>query len=64
MAALSPSLWEVRARDDGSDIAFCSLTFDGREWYIYVLTKSGGSYQRGPFASRDAAIELLAGRRQ
>lgn len=60
----SPSLWEVRARDDGSDIAFVSFTFDGHDWYIYILTKSGGSHQRGPFASRDKAIELLAGRRQ
>lgn len=60
----SPSLYELNAHDDGSDIAVVSLALVGRMWYIDVLMKAGHSIHRGPFRSRDDAVALLAGRQE
>ncbi len=58
----SPSLYELCARDDGSDISCLAIAFVGR-WYIDVLMKAGHSIHRGPFRSLNDAVELIAGRR-
>lgn len=58
----SPSLYELQARDDGSDIALVSIAYVPHAWYVDILMKAGHSHHRGPFRSRDAAIALIAGR--
>lgn len=61
--ALSPSLYELCARDDESLISTVSLAYIPHAWYIDILMKSGPSHHRGPFASKEAAAAVLAGRR-
>ncbi len=58
----SPSLYELCARDNGSDISLVSLSYDGIRWYINVLMKRGHTISRGPFRSRNDAVALIVGR--
>lgn len=57
----SPSLWELDACDDL--ISCVAVALVGRLWYIDVLMAAGHSVHRGPFKSRDDAIEMIANRR-
>lgn len=60
----SPSLYEISGADyPNSFIDTCAVSFDGIRWHIDVLMKQGHSIHRGPFRSRDEALELIAGRR-
>ncbi len=58
----SPSIYELVASDDGSPIALVTIAFTG-EWNIAVLLKRGATIYRGPFRTRDDAIDLIANRR-
>lgn len=57
----SPSLWELDACDDL--ISCVVVAFTDRQWHIDVLMTAGNSHYRGPFKSRDDAIEMIANRR-
>lgn len=58
----SPSLYELQARDDGSDISLVTVVYLPHAWYVDILMKRGHTHHRGPFKTRDAAISLIAGR--
>lgn len=59
---VSPSLYELCAKDDTTDISMVTVAFLARRWHIDVLMKKGHSHYRGPFRSRDEAVALIAGR--
>lgn len=56
----SPSSYELVARDDASDIARVTIVYVPRAWWIDVKMKRGHTIHRGPFASRNEAIALIA----
>lgn len=58
----SPSTYVLDAYDDGSDIAWSALRFDGSWWVLTVTFKAGHTVQR-EFTSFAHAIALLSSRR-
>lgn len=60
--ALSPCLYELLWENTLATI--CTVSFDGRRWFVNLLLANGRSIERGPFHSRDEAVALIAGRNQ
>jgi hypothetical protein len=58
----SPSLYQIDAYDDGSDIHEAALAFDGKWWRLHVQLKRGHIVTRD-FATFAAAMTLLSSRR-
>lgn len=56
----SPSLWELCAIDDGSDLALVTIVYNGDGWRIHVLMKRGHTITNGPHASLRAAVQVIA----
>lgn len=54
----SPSHWELVGASE--HIALVTLSYVPRQWWIDVLLCNGQVHSKGPYASRDHAIEVIA----
>jgi hypothetical protein len=58
----SPSLYQIDAYDDDSDIREAAIAFDGVRWTLHIQFKQGYTRTRD-FRSLAAAVALISGRR-
>lgn len=54
----SPSLWELVGANE--HIALVTIAYSPRQWWIDVLLHNGATHHKGPYRTREQAIEVIA----